>query len=78
MSPHYLTVKDVADRLQVSTGTVYRMISYRHLRASRISSAARGSLRVSEDALREFVDSRETQPVASTRRNTQRDRRVSR
>ena len=50
-----LTVEDVAARLSISKGTVYKAIREGVLRANRFGAA----LRISEDNLRAYVDSTE-------------------
>ena len=50
-----LTVSDVAKRLQVSEEQVRRYIRQGDLRASKLGRGAKGKLRVSEEALQEFL-----------------------
>jgi len=54
-----LTVRQVAERLHVSQGTVYGLIAQGRLRAFRIGTG-RGTLRVSEEALADFLQAVET------------------
>lgn len=50
-SGRLMTVKDVAERVQLSERTIHRLISKKHLRVLRIGSA----LRVTEEAFRELL-----------------------
>ena len=49
-----LTVKQAAERLGVSPGLIYTLISGRRLRFVRIGNG-RGRLRVGEDAIEEYL-----------------------
>lgn len=51
MDEKYLTVKEVAERLQVSRQAVYNWISEGKLRAVRVAT----HVRVTDSALREFI-----------------------
>lgn len=50
----FLTVKQVAERLQVSLGTVYGAVDRGELKAHRFGR--RTALRVSEDSLQKYID----------------------
>jgi excisionase family DNA binding protein len=58
-SPRYLTVREVATYLRVSTMTVYRLINGQNLPAVRIGK----SFRVLEDDLNRYLADRYTQAV---------------
>lgn len=58
-SPRYLTVREVATYLRVSTMTVYRLINGGNLPAVRIGK----SFRVLEDDLNRYLSERYTQAV---------------
>lgn len=58
-SPRYLTVREVATYLRVSTMTVYRLINGGNLPAVRIGK----SFRVLEDDLNRYLADRYTQAV---------------
>ncbi len=55
----FMDVDDVARRLKVTKATVYEIISLGKLRCFRIG-ARRGTIRVSEQQLREFLGQNET------------------
>jgi excisionase family DNA binding protein len=71
-----LTVKQVAERLNVSLSTVYGLVSHGKLRARRIGTG-RGAIRVSEDALQQYLDASvsEATHAASTAAPTNRPQR---
>jgi excisionase family DNA binding protein len=48
-----LRVKDVAERLNVATKTVYRKITYGQLKVIRVGRA----IRISEDAVNDYLNS---------------------
>jgi excisionase family DNA binding protein len=50
-----LTVKEVAERLKVSIGCVYQLITERRLQHLRIG-CGRGAIRIREDDLSSFLD----------------------
>jgi excisionase family DNA binding protein len=56
-----LTVKQVAQRLQVSEATVYQLCAKRKLAHARVG-AGRGAIRVGEDALAAFVQASTVAP----------------
>ena len=60
-----LTVRQVADRLGVSTVTLSRMLKRGEIRAVRIND--RGHFRVHETALAEFIAARESATAAACR-----------
>jgi excisionase family DNA binding protein len=49
-----LTVKQAAERLGVSPGLIYSLVSARKIRYTRVGHG-RGRLRIPEDALEEYV-----------------------
>ena len=51
----FLTVKQVAERLQVSQGTIYAAINEGKLKAYRFGNRGRGTLRVTEAALQDYL-----------------------
>ncbi len=51
-----LTVKQVAERLNVSLSTIYGLVNQGRIRAHRIGTA-RGSIRITEDALQQYLES---------------------
>jgi len=57
-----LTVKDVAERLNVSLGTVYALVSKGELKAFRIG-VGRGTLRIAEDSVGDYLEENEVTPV---------------
>ena len=50
-----LTVQQVAQRLNVSVGTIYAACQSGRLRHYRIGSRGRGAVRIAEDDLESFV-----------------------
>lgn len=58
------TVKKVAERLQVSIGTIYAAVADGRLRCYRLGRG-RGTIRIAEDGLQEFLAS--SQSEGSTR-----------
>jgi excisionase family DNA binding protein len=61
----FLTVQEVADRLRLCPDTVYQLLRARKLRGHKIATGVfkgKGSWRVSEDALAEYVKSTEVMP----------------
>ena len=79
-----LTVKDVAERLNIAPSTVYSLLSQNKLRCYRIG-LGRGTIRVSEDDLSVFlagtasgVATDETMPAAARTRQKLRHITVSR
>lgn len=52
-----LTVAEVAGRLRVSPGAIYAAIQTGRLRAYRIGTRGRGTYRVSEESLRQYLES---------------------
>ena len=63
-----LTVQDVAERLQVSTATVYGLCRRRELEYHRVSN----SIRVPEDALAAYLAAETTRPSTSAARDAPR------
>lgn len=61
MDETYLTLDQVAEKLQVSRRTVNRWIEAGNLVVIRLSAQA-GSVRVAESDLRAFIDARRTRP----------------
>jgi excisionase family DNA binding protein len=53
----YFSVNDVAKMLDVKPKTIRRRVADGSIRAVRLSSNPRGRLRISADAVREFVES---------------------
>ncbi len=64
-SAQMLTVRQVADRIGVSTVTASRMLKRGDIRAVRIND--RGHFRISETALAEFIAQRESATAAACR-----------
>jgi excisionase family DNA binding protein len=58
-----MRVKDVAERIEVSTRTVYDLIAARKPRCHRIGMG-RGTIRVTEEQLADFLAGAETRPPA--------------
>lgn len=56
-TPRLLRIKDIAERLQVSSRTIHRLIASDDLMVMRIGR----SVRVSEEALKELLTARDTQ-----------------
>ncbi len=50
----FLTVKQVAERLQVSTGTIYGAVDRGELKAHRFGRST--ALRISEESLSEYIE----------------------
>jgi excisionase family DNA binding protein len=61
----YLTVKEAAGRLQVSAGTIYQLCAEKRLAHVRVGSG-RGTIRISEEALEQFVRGATVLPLAET------------
>jgi excisionase family DNA binding protein len=61
-----LTVKAVAERLSVSEATVYSLIESGKLRHHRIGMG-RGTIRVTEEFLQEFLDGTEVTKASAPR-----------
>ena len=61
MDENYLTLDQVAEKLQVSRRTVNRWIAAGNLVVIRLSAES-GSVRVAESDLRDFIDARRTRP----------------
>jgi excisionase family DNA binding protein len=59
-----LTVKQVSERMGVSPGTVYGLCSSRRLRHTRIGRG-RGAIRISEEAVAEYLATAEVAPVGA-------------
>ena len=49
------TVAEVAKRLRVSVGAIYGAVQSGRLKAYRIGARGRGTIRISEEYLREFL-----------------------
>jgi excisionase family DNA binding protein len=58
MDTDCLTIKEVADRLQVSAATVYHLCAQRKLAHVRVGAKG-GAIRIREQDLREFLASRQ-------------------
>jgi excisionase family DNA binding protein len=54
----YWTIEEVAEKLKVSTRTVYRWIGSGDLAIIKLTPGERGNVRISEQDLREFLESR--------------------
>lgn len=54
----YWTIDEVAEKLKVSTRTVYRWVESGDLPIIKLTPGERGNVRISEQDLREFVDAR--------------------
>jgi excisionase family DNA binding protein len=54
----YWTIDEVAEKLKVSTRTVYRWVESGDLPIIKLTPGDRGNVRVSEHDLREFVEAR--------------------
>jgi excisionase family DNA binding protein len=59
-----LTVRQAAERLGVSAGTVYALCSARRLRHSRVG-LGRGKIAISEEAVAEYLKQAEVAPVTA-------------
>jgi excisionase family DNA binding protein len=55
MGMNYLTAKQVAERLQVSSKVIYQLCSERKIAHIRIGTG-RGTIRITEAALQEFLE----------------------
>jgi excisionase family DNA binding protein len=62
-------VKEVAERLEVSADTVYALVSAGKLRCNRIG-VGRGTIRVTEEQLAEFLAGTESRPPAPPKAST--------
>jgi excisionase family DNA binding protein len=58
-----LKVKEAAERLRISAGTLYSLCASRQIRHVRVG-AGRGSIRIPEEAVAEYLE-RQTVAVAS-------------
>jgi excisionase family DNA binding protein len=56
-----LTVKQAADRMGVSSATVYLLCANRHLRHTRIG-LGRGKIAITEESVQEYLQGREVGP----------------
>ena len=65
-----LRVREVAERLSLSTATVYRLCAERKLAHVRLG-ARRGAIRIREQDLQVFLDACEVRPSASPARRQQ-------
>jgi excisionase family DNA binding protein len=54
----YWTIDEVAEKLKVSTRTVYRWVDAGELPIIKLTPGERGNVRISEQDLREFVEAR--------------------
>jgi excisionase family DNA binding protein len=54
----YWTIGEVAEKLKVSTRTVYRWVDSGDLPIIKLTPGEKGNVRVSEQDLREFVEAR--------------------
>jgi excisionase family DNA binding protein len=65
----FLTVKQVAERLQVSQAVVYQLCAGRMIRHHRVG-AGRGTIRIREEDLAAFVEGCRVEPHPSTSAGT--------
>lgn len=56
-----MTVKMAAERLDVSSATVYALCAHRRIRFSRVG-LGRGKITISEEAIAEYLQAREVAP----------------
>lgn len=61
----FLTVREVAERLKISNSLVYQLIASKELACHRIGTGRGGSIRVSEDDLKVYLDGRLNSRVVS-------------
>jgi len=54
----YWTIDEVAEKLKVSTRTVYRWVDAGDLPVIKLTPGGRGNVRISEQDLREFLEAR--------------------
>jgi excisionase family DNA binding protein len=66
--PQYLTVREVADRLRVSSSLVYRMVESGKIGCLRIGQG-RGAIRVSERDLDQFIEQSQQTPTQPQQRH---------
>lgn len=58
---NFLTIKEVADKLNVSKMTIYRVIKAGDLKAIDIGTGARRVYRVSQKELNKFIEKQKTE-----------------
>lgn len=71
LPPPYLTVKDVAVRLQLSESLIYRMIEQGKLPCHRVGTG-RGVIRVSEEDLESYLAGCRQEPQVRVKPRTRR------
>jgi excisionase family DNA binding protein len=57
-----MTVREAARRLEVSVRQVYKLVSMHAIRHYRLGTGAGGPIRISEEALEEYLRRREVGP----------------